>query len=245
MKIKSYVFNNFGLKVTALFLALFVWVVISGKERSNSERIVEANVEYFNANEDKGITVSSVRPDKVRLTVRGTSKELEKIAPGDFKVMIDLIDVTEGTRLNYFTEDHLQYPEKIKPVSIYPKMIELTVKEFITREVPIRVRYKGSLPAGIVLRERRLEPDKVKIFGDKPQISSITHVEAADQVNLQDINGDRVLNLQLKKSNEIIRFKGTDSVDVHITVENKNAEKPDVKKIQNEKKNSKSQAQKH
>ena len=85
--------------------------MITGKERSYSERVLEVRVECLNVSDN--IDVSSVKPEKVRLTVKGTSKELKKVAPEDFKIKIDLKDVTEGTRLNYFTEDYLQSPEEM------------------------------------------------------------------------------------------------------------------------------------
>jgi YbbR domain-containing protein len=224
MKIKNIILSNAGLKVTALLLAFLVWVMIAGKEHMYSEQTVEVNVEYFNAAET--IDVSSVRPDKVRLTLRGTSKELQKVSPEDYKIKFDLKGITESTRLNYFTEDHLQYPKAMKPVAIYPRMIEITVREFMTREVDIRVRYKGDLKPGIILVSRRLEPDKVKIFGYKSQVASIEEVEAAEWVDLGDLLDSRVISIPLKKSKDILKFEDTESVDVHIIIEKRNEPKP-------------------
>jgi YbbR domain-containing protein len=222
MNAKNYIFNNVGLKFTALFLALFVWVMISGKERSFSERTIEANVEYFNV--DANIGVSSVRPNKVRLTVRGTTKELQKIIEDDFKVKIDLVGVTEETRLNYFSEDYLHFPEGMTLMSVYPRMIEINVQEFITKEVSIRVRYKGNLKPGIVLLDRQLVPEKVRIFGYKSQLSNLNEVVASEWVNLEEIKGNQKIRIPLKKSNEILKFENSDSVEVIITAENKQKE---------------------
>jgi YbbR domain-containing protein len=223
MKIKKFITNNFGLKVTALFLAFFVWAMITGKERSYSERVLEVRVECLNIS--KNIDVSSVKPEKVRLTVRGTSKELKKITPEDFKIKIDLKDVTEGTRLNYFTEDYLQSPEEIQNMSVHPRMIEITVKKFITKEVAVRIRYKGRLKRGIRLIERRVVPEKVKIFGYKSQIGSITTIEGAEYVDLSEIDESRSIKIPLKKQEEILRFEDTDEVDVFMVVENTNINK--------------------
>ena len=223
MKIKKFVTNNFGLKVTALFLAFFVWAMITGKERSYSERVLEVRVECLNVSDN--IDVSSVKPEKVRLTVKGTSKELKKITPEDFKIKIDLKDVTEGTRLNYFTEDYLQSPEEIQNMSVHPRMIEITVKEFITKEVFVRVKYKGRLKRGIRLIERRLVPEKVKIFGYKSQIGTITTIEGTEYVNLSEIEESKSIKIPLRKQEEILRFEDTDEVEVTIVVDNKNKSK--------------------
>lgn len=222
MNIRKMFLNNLGLKVTAMFLAILVWVMISGKERAYSEKSFIVNVEYINVGQH--IDVRSVRPDKVRFTVRGTSKELENIAPEDFKILIDLKDVTEGTHLK-FTENYLQSPEGIEILAIHNRTVEITVREFMTREVPVRVRYKGRLPKGIRLLDRRPVPEKVKIFGYKSQVAGITTVEGTEFINLDEINENKSIRLPLKKVPEILRFADTDTVDVLVTVENLNKKK--------------------
>lgn len=232
MKIKNIVFSNLGIKVVALLLAILVWAMIAGKEHSYVEQSLDINVEYYNASPN--IDVSSVRPDKVRVIVRGTTKELQKITAEDYEIKFDLKGISESTRLNYFTEDYLEYPENMKPVSIHPRMIEITVKEFLTREVPIRVRYRGNLPPGAVLVDRKLVPDKVKIFGYKTQITSINEVEAVEWVTLDQLDRSKVIRLTLKKDKDILKFEDVDSVDVHVTIENRSEKKSENKSNNNE-----------
>ena len=220
MSAKNFIFNNLGLKVTALFLALLVWAMIAGKERSYSEKTMEVTVEYFGV--APNIDIRSVNPDKVRVKVKGTSKELDKIRAEDFEIRVDLTRITESTRLNIFTEDVLQYPETIKIASIHPRMIEITAAELITREVSVRVRYKGRMKPGIKLVERRLVPEKVKIFGYKSQMVTINTVEGTEMVDLSEIKESKVIKIPLRKEKEIIKFEDFDRVEVHITVENLN-----------------------
>ncbi|MGD2088243.1 MAG: CdaR family protein [Candidatus Aminicenantes bacterium] len=221
MQIKNFMFKNLGLRFVALMAAVLVWAMISGRERSYSEKTMDINVEYFGIQEK--IDVRSVRPDKVRIKVRATSQQLNKITTDDFKIRINLQDVSEGTH-NYWTENYLQFPEGIEIITIQQKMIEVTVKEFITREVPTRVRYKGRMKPGIRLIDRRLVPEKVKIFGYKSQITNIQEVEATEWVNLSEISESTVIKIPLKKQAEILKFEDTDVVEVHITVENMNKE---------------------
>lgn len=222
MQIKNFIFKNLGLRFVALVLAVFVWAMISGRERSYSEKTIDVNVEYFGIQEK--IDVRSVRPDKVRIKVRATSQQLNKITPEDFRIRINLQDVSEGIH-NYWTENYLQFPEGMEIMAIQQKMIEVTVKEFMTREVATRVRYKGKMKPGIRLVERRLVPEKVKIFGYKSQIADLEEVEAAEWVNLSEIRESTVIKVPLKKEAEILKFEDTDVIEVHITVENLNKPK--------------------
>lgn len=219
MKIKAFFLKNLGLRFVALILAIFVWAMISGKERTYSEKSIDVNVEYYG--HTKNIDIRSVRPDKVRIKIRGTSQDLKNVTEGDFKIRINLKDITEGSH-NYWTENYLQYNEELEIISIQQKMIEITVKEFITREIPTRVRYKGRFKSGIRLIERHWVPEKVKIFGYKSQIENLQEIEAAEWVNLSEIEKDTTLTLPLKKNKELLKFEGPESVKVYIRVENLN-----------------------
>lgn len=221
MQIKKFIFKNPGLRFVALVLAVLVWAMISGRERTYSEKTIDVNVEYFGTREN--IDVRGVRPDKVRIKIRATSQQLNKITPDDFRIRINLQDVSDGVH-NYWTENYLEVPEGIEIIAIQQKMIEITVKEFMTREVFIRVRYKGKLKPGIKLVDRRLVPEKVKIFGYKSQIADLEEVEAAEWVNLSEIQENTVIKIPLKKEAEILKFEDTDVVEVHITVEKLNKE---------------------
>jgi YbbR domain-containing protein len=222
MKIDKLITGNLGLKATALFLALFVWAMITGKERSYAEKNLECRVEYSNV--AKSIDVSNVRPEKVQVRVRGTTKELAQIAPDDFKIMIDLKDITEGTRLSYFTEDYIQLPKGIHILAVQPRMIEITTKEFVTREVTVRIRYKGAVPNGLQLIDRRVAPDKIKISGYKPDIGTITYVEGAEYVNLSEFRESKTVKVLLKKEKEILRMD-TDEVEVFVEIEDTHKKK--------------------
>ena len=222
MKIKKFFLKNAGLKTVALVLAIFVWAMIAGKERSYSDKTVDVNVEYYGI--PQNIDVRSVRPDRVRIKVRATTQELNKITDEDFKIRINLKDISEGSH-NYWTENYLQFPEGMEIISIQQKMIEITVKEFITREVPTRVRYRGRFKPGIRLIERHWQPEKVKVFGYKSQIENLQEIEATEWVNLSDIEESTVIKLPLKREKEILKFEGPDTVQVYITVENTNKTK--------------------
>ena len=78
---------------------------------------------------------------------------------------------------------------------------------------------------GIRLVDRRLVPETVKVFGYKSQITNLQEVEAAEWVNLAEIQESTVIKIPLKKEVEILKFEDTDTVEVHITVENLNKPK--------------------
>jgi len=224
MTIRTILSNNVGLKVTALFLALLVWIIISGKERTTQEKTFECNVEFLNIAEK--IDVNS-RPEQVRINVRGTSREIERIPVENFKLKIDLSGITQSTSLNLLAEDYLEIPEGIKyeDLAIHPKMISITIKEFMSKSVIPKVRYVGKLPNGVILTSRKIVPENVRIYGYKSQIQDIDFVSVVEDIQLKDITESTNITLKLKKSEEILRFENTNTIEVQLTVENKNKKK--------------------
>jgi YbbR domain-containing protein len=219
MKLKRLFFNNFGLKLTALLFAIFVWIQITGKERSYIEKTVEVNAEYINVS--KNIDVRSVRPEKALVKIKGTSSEVNSISSEDFKLRVDLKGIRGSTKLNFFTEDYLTFPEGANIVSIQPKMIEIIVEELMTKEVQVKVRYVNMFKPGIKLISRSIKPEKVKIVGYKSQIQMINMVYSIESIDLSQITESKTIKLPLKKSEEILKFENTDQVEVSIVVENK------------------------
>lgn len=220
MNLKKLIFNNLSLKVVALLIALFVWVLITGKQRAYQQRSLDVNVEYFNISQN--LDVRNVRPEKVRVVVKGAAKEITRLEPDSIRLSVDLAGISEGTRLSMFTEDYLVMPEKIEIVSVHPRMIEIGIEEFMSREVPVRVLYKGKFPKGVRLIDRKVTPEKVRIFGYKSKILTIDTVYAQDSINLADITETATYKLPLKKIEEIIRFENHESVEVTVVVENRN-----------------------
>lgn len=219
MDIKKFVISNSGLKITALVLAVLVWAVISGRERTFLEKSFEIEVE--NLNVSKMIDVRN-RPETIRIKIRGTSEEIDKISASDFKLKIDMKDVSESNRYSVFTEDYLESPKDVKIVSIHPKMIEVTSREFYFKEVPVRIFYTGRLSKGVSIIERTVTPEKVRVFGYKSQIFNLRSVYGAEKIDLSKIFSNTSLKIPLSKGTEILRFDDFENVTVRMKVKNIN-----------------------
>jgi YbbR domain-containing protein len=228
MKIKHLFFNNFGLKITALLFALTVWILIAGQEHAYLEKNFEANVEFFNTSENID---ANPRPEKVRIKVKGTSREIKNISADDFKIKIDLAGISQGTTLNLLAGDFLELPGNIDPeeVTIHPRMIAVTVKQLIWKEVAVKVNFTGKPARGIVLT-KKIVPGKVRIYGYKSQITAINTVIVEQSVDLSEINKSKTLKLYLQKREEILRVEGSEEIEIQLVVEETHKNETDKKK---------------
>lgn len=221
-KLRKLILNNWGLKTSALVLALLVWAIISGRERTFSEKTLKIPVEIFNVSDN--VEVVSLRPEEVTISLKGASKFVAAISSGSNPIKIDLKNIKESSKLNYFAEDYLEIPEGVQLISIHPKMIEVYVEEFATREVPVKIRFRGRLPERLKLKAARVLPDRVMVMGYKSQINDID-VVLTEEVDLNEIGQSLTRRIALKQTRDILKFRDHRDVELQLEIEDRGTKK--------------------
>ncbi len=221
-KLKKLLFNNWGLKSGALLLAILVWAIISGRERTYSEKTLKIPVEVFNVSAN--VEVVNLRPEEVTVSLKGASKFVAAVSPESNPIKIDLKNIKESSKLNYFAEDYLELPKGVVLVSIHPKMIEVFVEEFAMREVPVKIRFRGRLPLNLKLKSAKVVPDRVTVMGYKSQINDIA-VVLTDEVDLDQVSASLSRRLALKQTRDILKFRDRPDVELQLEIEDRGAGK--------------------
>jgi YbbR domain-containing protein len=221
-KLKKLIFNNVGLKCGALVLAILAWAIISGRERTFSEKTLKIPVEVFNVSDN--VEVVNLRPEEVTVALKGASKFVAAVSPEANPIKIDLKNIKESSKLNYFAEDYLELPKGVLLVSIHPKMIEVFVEEFAMREVPVKIRFRGRLPLNLKLTSAKVVPDRVTIMGYKSQINGID-VVLTDEVDLDQVSTSQSRRLALKQTRDILKFRDHPDVELQLEIEDRGARK--------------------
>jgi len=215
-KLKKLFLTNWDLKVSALLLAILVWAMISGREKTYSERTMKVPIEI--ANLSPNLEVVNLQPEDVRLSLRGTANLVSTIRPENLAIKIDLKSIGESSKLNYFAEDYLEVPQGIQIISIHPKMIAVYVEEFDTKELPVKIRFRGQLKEPLKLKEARAVPDRVTIIGYKSQLSGI-NVVLTEEINLDEIEVSQKRTVALKQTRNILKFRDRRDVEVLLEIE--------------------------
>ncbi len=216
-KLKKLFLNNWSLKASALVLAVLVWAVISGREKTYSEKTLKIPVEITNVSPN--LEVVNLQPEEAHVSLKGSANLIAKMRPESMAIKIDLKNITESSKLNYFAEDYLEIPDGIQIISLHPKMIEVYVEEFDTKEIPVRIRFRGQLKKPLRLKEFQVIPDRVTIIGYKSQLSDITAV-FTEEVDLNDIKASQKRKVALKQARNILKFRDRRDVDLLLEIEN-------------------------
>jgi YbbR domain-containing protein len=223
-KLKKLFLNNWGLKTSALLLAVLVWAIISGQEKTFSEKTLKVPIEIINVSPN--MEVVNLQPEEVRVSLKGTANLISEIMPENMSIKIDLKNISESSKLNYFAEDYLEIPLGIQIISLHPKMIEVHVEEFDAKEVPVKIHFRGRLKEPLKMKEAKVIPDRVTIIGYKSQLSNIT-VVLTEEVNLDEIVASQTRKVALKQTRDILKFRDRRDVDLLLEIEGIPAKKND------------------
>lgn len=221
-KLRKLILNNWGLKTSALVLAVLIWAIISGRERTFSEKTLKIPVEIANVSDN--VEVVNLRPEEVTVSLKGASKFIVAAASEINPIKIDLKNIKESSRLNFFAEDYLEIPAGVQLISIQPKMIEVYVEEFATKEVPVKIRFRGRLQAPLILKEARVIPDRVTVMGYKSQINGIEAVWT-EEVDLNEIGQSLTRRIALKQTRNILKFRDHRDVELQLEIADRGAKK--------------------
>ena len=221
-KLKKLILNNWDLKTGALLLAVLVWAIISGQEKTYSVKTLKIPIEIINVSPN--LEVVNLQPEELRVSLKGTVSLISEIRPENMAIKIDLKSINESSKLNYFAEDYLEIPQGMQIISLHPKMIEVYVEEFDTKEVPVKIRFRGQLKDTLRLKEVKVLPDRVTIIGYKSQLSDIT-VVMTEEVNLDEIGESQKRKVALKQTLNILKFRDRRDVDLLLEIESIPAKK--------------------
>jgi len=213
---KDILFNNFALKLAAFALAVFIWAIIAGNERTSFSKSLKIPVEITNVASQ--IEIKSIKPEEIQLTLQGATNTLNRITPENLRVTINLKDFTTSAKINFFAEDQIVLPEGISIVSIHPKMIEIAIEEFRAKEVPIRIRFRGKLNRNLKLVEYKANPDRVTVLAFQSNMSQIAAV-FSEEIDLAEIAGSETRRLGLILPKNALKFRDRKDVNVQLTIE--------------------------
>lgn len=216
-------------RLLALLLAIFVWYLVSGREKV--EYWMEVPIEVSSLPENFIITGGV--PSKIQVRVRGTRPVLERIQQGKYSYNLDLSDIKLGDNVIILESKHLKFPPPVEVVAILPPRLELDIDKLMQKNVAIQVNWTSSFKEFskfFELKEINCFPNKILISGPSSIVNKIDKLETKeikvdpfkDRIYVQNVP----LNLDPRVNSEV------GSVEVRLVIEPKRKEVWIVRNIQ-------------
>ncbi|MBN1884500.1 MAG: hypothetical protein JW876_03110 [Candidatus Krumholzibacteriota bacterium] len=181
---------NLGAKIVAVVFAVVLWFHVTAQQQENQS----FRVPLVLAGIPESLTVIHGVPESVDLTIRGARSNLIKIRLlGRLKARIDLSTIAGEGRVNIpMRAGILNLSEEIDPRNVTidsPKNLSLNVEPVVSRQVPVRVAFRGEIPEDLIVTEQpTIIPERVTVRGAASLVGGVT-VLSTTEIDIRNRRG--------------------------------------------------------
>ncbi len=181
---RKLLFENLGLKISAVLLSLILWFFVTS--RGQSEMSVEIPVEFKNVPSELGIVSANVKT--VNVTVKGQERLMKNIKTSDIRVFVDLDRAKKGEGTYYINKDDIKLPYAVSLMNITPSSLKIRLDETVTKNVTVKPSVTGVPEKGFYVSSVTVEPRNVIIYGLKSEIRKVNELrtEALDITGMKE-----------------------------------------------------------
>lgn len=189
---RKLLFENLGLKVSAVLIAVLLWLFVTWK--GQSEVSFEVPIEFKDVPIGLGIVNSSAKSANV--TVKGQDRIMKSLRPSDIRVLVDMSKARKGEGSYHINKDDVKLPYAMSVTSIDPSTIRVRLDETVTKAVPVRASITGSPAPGYYVKTVDVEPKNIVIQGLKTEVRKISEI-GTDQMDISGINSTQTQELNI------------------------------------------------
>jgi len=167
--LKNLLIENWSLKLTAVLVAVTLWLVVRGD--SAAERVITVPLEV---RVPRFMEITNERPSTVDVTVRGAVSNIwfGQSLP---TCIVDLQSADEGEHILPLSPSSVRIPRAtgLEVLSVRPARITLKLERSVTREVPVTVTLRGDPSPGFEVYSTTANPPTVLVVGPRSRIDRI------------------------------------------------------------------------
>jgi YbbR domain-containing protein len=213
-RFREILFENWSLKLTALLLAMILWLFV--RAEPGPARVVAVPLEVQLA---RNMEITNERPATVEVTMRGAAFSTMWFSQPLPTCIINLQGASEGEHVVNLTPENVRISKGtgIDVLQVNPARVRLVLEKTVSKEVPIVVPLRGEPARGYEVYGRSSKPAATLITGPR------SHVEQTDEVQTDSINisGQKqavrsFVNLNVKDNTIRASVSEPVQVDVHV-----------------------------
>jgi YbbR domain-containing protein len=212
--VKDIILQNWGLKLTALLLAVVLWLGVHGDP--GTERTITVPLEIHN--QPRNLEITSERPSSVQVTIRGGAAGL-LFGQANPTCIIDLSRAEEGDKLIPLGPENLRIPRgvSLEVIAVRPVRIHLSLERIISKEVPIVPLIVGEPAAGYEKYGVTCSPVKTVLIGPRSRVEAIREV-VTEHNSIQGLRESLHLFSNLNIRDSLIHSSPSGQVEVNIQI---------------------------
>ncbi len=149
--------------IVSVMIVIGVWFTFTRGQ--DTIKTIDVPIEYVNRNLELEILKTST--DDVRLQLSGSDTLIKSLRPDDVEVRLDLSKALAGENSMILTDQDINLPPGVALKGMDPSVVEVTLDNIITKELPIQVDWVGQLPPHLLLKSATTEPRSILVKGGK------------------------------------------------------------------------------
>ena len=205
-------FRNIGLKLSALGLAVLLWVTISGQQ---VERSLLVQLQFRSVPPTLELTGDTPRTVDVR--VRGASGLVSSLEPYQIVATVDLTGARPGLRVLPLTTEQISVPLGVEVTSVDPSTISLVLEASATAKVPVMPTIDGEPAAGYEVAGVTCQPPAVDIVGPASHLKELPSA-MTERISIEGAKATVVETVGLGLTDSAVRLRQSQSAVVTIRI---------------------------
>jgi YbbR domain-containing protein len=189
MGLKNTLTENLGVKLIAIFVALFIWFNASGHKEVVWLKMIPISLE----NLPDSLVVTSNVPAEVEVSIMGNKRQLMLMGFKRLNLSVDLSQAVPGRQRVSLNPRQIQLPTGFdyRNVRVHePMSIDLLLERLVSRRVKVTLSTAGAIPEDFVLLDGSLSitPSWVSISGPSSAVQHVNSVttEALDLSRIRE-----------------------------------------------------------
>jgi len=177
--LRGLLFDNLGLKLTALLLAVVVYLHVYTERPAHLKYSFPVQI----TDVDSTLCLLGPAPGAVTAELRGTGKQLIRLRLGEPVLKISLAGVAKGRFERAITADDLplRMSEGVEVERmVSPRTIEVQLDRKVRRWLPVAARFEGAPAEGFAVGgPLSTRPDHVTVTGPETAVAKLDSVQLA------------------------------------------------------------------
>jgi hypothetical protein len=169
---RTWLFENLGLKLLSVVLAVFLWAVVVGEQKVE----VVMNVPLEIAGFPRDLIPVNEPTDTLQVRVRGPKTLISTLSSSEISLEGLSKSFVEGENLIPILPEMVRVPRGIEVVDVAPHRVRLVLDALVEREVEVAPRVEGTPPKGFVVKRVTTSPRRIRMTGPRSDLRRLTRV---------------------------------------------------------------------
>jgi hypothetical protein len=193
--------ENWQYRAIAVTLAIFSWYLVAGREKVQTW--IEVPVELINQPQDLVIQEGLV--NRIEILIRGTRGSVRTIKERQLAYSLNLSRIKRGDNEIYFQPQFIPLPGAVEVMEIRPQRISLIADRRVSKQLPVRVSWKGQLDPDWEMVREVIQPPQVIVRGPETLVDALTIMTTRTFELQMDESGvmQRIVPLSIDPSLEV------------------------------------------